>query len=152
MMKRNDRLILIYAALGPLFGALTFIVPAAVVFGFVKPSVRAELIIDHWPPIVILSYVFGIIPGFVSAFVTIFATRWLPSRFWRLVAAPVIGGLVSALLIGLTSTLQNDVPMGSGSDLYWLGYLLLFATGAVAAFLCMAIVEILHPLPIKALA
>ncbi len=145
-MRRNDRLVLVFVFLGPLFGGMTFVVPAALYYWLIAPASGAELIIDNWPPIVIVGYVLGIIPAFTTAFLANFVTRWLAVASGRVFAAGAIGGVVSAL-IGIVGSLAQY----SDGDLLIAG-LFCFVPGAVAGVLCMVVVEVLHPLPARTVA
>jgi hypothetical protein len=142
---RNVWLVITSLAVGPAFGGLTFLVAAGVTDAMVSPGPRPATVAgidDYWPIILIGAYVLGAIPGIVSAAIMIVVTRWLPLLWQRLVAAPLIGAVVS--LLGLSFLLFMD-NHGSVDDLMIAGVFML--SGAVAGLACIAIIELFHPLP-----
>jgi hypothetical protein len=146
MSRRNVWLVITSLAVGPAFGGLTFIVLAGITDALASPNPRPATVFgidDYWPIILTGAYVLGAIPGMVSAAIMIFVTRWLPRLWQRLVVAPLIGAVIS--LAGLSFLLFMD-NQGSVDDLM-IG-LVIMASGAVAGFACLAIVELFHPLPV----
>ena len=146
MTRRNIWLIITSLAVGPAFGGLTFIVLAGITDAMASPNPRPPTVAgidDYWPIVLTGAYVLGAIPGIISAAIMIFVTRWLPLLWQRLVAAPLIGAVVS--LLGLSFLLFMD-NQGSVDDLM-IG-LVIMASGAVAGIACLALVELFHPLPV----
>lgn len=146
-MARNVWLILTFTFFGPLVGAVAELVLALAIDPILSgPSPAGnsgtDRLLSAWPFVLSMGYALGLAPGFVSAIVQIIATRWLPGRGARLIAAAIIGAVVSAVLIGAFMLLSE---MGSPADLWFV--LLVAIPGAIAAVISLALVELFHPLP-----
>jgi len=147
MTPRTVWTILTSLAIGPAFGGLTFIVFAGITDAMTAQGPRPTTVAgvdDYWPIILIGAYVLGAIPAVLSASLMIYVTRWLPALWQRLIAAPVIGALVSLTLLAF---LVFTDPEGAVDDLMIASAIML--SGAVAGLASIAIVELLHPLPAR---
>ncbi|QQR35868.1 hypothetical protein JI749_16240 [Devosia oryziradicis] len=145
MTRRNVWLGLVSVVIGPLVGSLTFIAITLitdVVFFGTQPS--SNLLLREWPVVLTAGYVFGFAPGLGFAAAMALVSRKLPTLAQRLVAAPVVGALLS---IAILSVILFGQSLG-GLDLDML--LILAITGAVAGLVSLAIVELFHPLPTPA--
>jgi len=144
MMARNIWLILTFTFFGPLVGALVELLLALAVDPILSgpDTSGTERLLSSWPFILSMGYALGLAPAFVAAIIQIIATRWLPSRAGRLIAATLIGAVTSTVLIGAFMLASE---MGSPADLWFL--LLVAVPGGVAALLSLALVELFHPLP-----
>lgn len=149
-MRRTIWLIIASLVVGPAFGGLTFMACVGILDGKPSPgAVRstANFLADYWPIIVTASYTLGAIPALVSALIMAFVTRWLPTRWQRLITASIVGGAVSVVVIGLFLLADG---MNSVDDLTIA--LAIAASGAVAGFASLALVELFHPLPAPSMA
>lgn len=145
MTRRTVWLIITSLVVGPAFGGLTFIVAATLTDAAATPANSGPILMsidDYWPIVLTASYVFGAVPAFLSAIVMAIATRWLPTLWQRLVAAPVIGALVS--MACLSFILFTD---GHGAVDDWMIMGVIAFSGVVAGFASLAVVELFHPLP-----
>ena len=146
MTPRSVWMIVSAVALGPAFGGLTFMVLTAIVDAMAPQPPNPAVVFgidDYWPIILVASYVLGAIPGMLSAATMIVLTRWLPALWSRLLVAPLVGAVISAVC--LSFLLLGEGVFGSLYGLMVLG--VIAASGAVAAVACLAIVELFHPLP-----
>ena len=146
-MSRNIWLILTFSFFGPLVGAVTFVLVAVTVDPILSRPGESGLasMAEHWPLIVTTGYVLGITPAFISAILQILATPSLPTVRRRLIAAPIIGALVSTIVLGLFFLTQGFNIRTDG----WI-FALFALTGGVAAFVSILLVELFHKLPAKA--
>lgn len=145
-MKRNDRLILIFAVLGPLIGGLGLMLPLAALLMITD---REQIVSYYWMPGLMIAYVVGIVPGFITALLTI-ATTWLATAFLRILVASAIGFVVSLSSLLLLSFAQgsefplpyrpDEIPLALAGIVVFLGW-----PGGIAALACMTVVEFLHP-------
>ena len=144
-MIRNIWLLVVSIFIGPLIGGLVFFTFATVTDGIIVHSAggsASSFLGDNWPIILIGAYTLGVIPAGVSAVIMMIVGRFLPQRWQRLVVGPVIGAVVSAAAIGVF-LFADDV--NSVDDFIIISGVAL--TGAVSAFLCVALIELWHPLP-----
>ena len=143
-MARNIWLILTFTFFGPLVGAVAELLLALAADPILSGSDSAgtDRLLSTWPFILTVGYAVGLAPAFIAAILQIIATRWLPTRGRRLIAAAVIGAVTSAVLIGTFMALSE---MGSPADLWFL--LLVAVPGAIAAVVSLALVELFPPLP-----
>ena len=149
MTPRNTWTMITALAVGPAVGGLTFIVLAGVTDALFVDRPRGPTVAgfeDYWPMILIGAYVLGAIPAILSAGLVIYVTRWLPAPWQRLLAASAIGGVVSCACLTV-------LLLGTGGVVSLYGLMIaavIFASGAVAAAISLATVEIFHPLPAPA--
>jgi hypothetical protein len=144
-MIRNIWLLVVSLFLGPAIGGAVFFAFATITDGIIVHSAggsASNFLGDNWPIILIAAYTLGVIPAGVSAIIMMIVVRWLPQRWQRLVAGPVIGALVSAAGIGIF-IFADDV--NSIDDFVIISGVAL--TGAVSGFLCIGLIELWHPLP-----
>lgn len=143
-MARNVWLILTFTFFGPLVGAVAELLVALASDPILSGSDTSgtDRLLSAWPFVLSMGYALGLAPAFISAIVMIVVTRWLPTLTSRLIAAALIGAVVSTALIGLFMLLSE---MGNPADLWLL--LLVAIPGAVAAFVSLWLVELFHPRP-----
>ncbi len=144
-MARNIWLLVVSLFLGPAIGGLVFFAFATVTDGIVTHAAgrsAASFLGENWPIILVAAYVLGSIPAGISAVITIVSSRFLQYRWQRLVVGTAIGGLVSAITIGVFIFADET---NSVDDFIIIGGVAL--TGAVSAFCCVGLVELWHPLP-----
>lgn len=146
MTRRTVWLVITSLVVGPALGGPTFLVAATLTDAAATPANSRPIILillDYWPMVVTGSYLLGVVPALLSAIGMAVATRWLPAIWQRLLVAPVIGALISVAIL-------NVMLLGGGhgtiDDLMITG--VLAASGAIAGFACLAIVELFHPLPV----
>lgn len=136
MDRRDRRLLLISALLGPLVGLALFVVGAAVgygrQYGMSEGFASLLLPIAFLPLAIVGAYLMGAIPALIGALVIVVLGRWFPQRR-LLLAAPV--GAVSTLPLYLW--LSGSMP----PDLAGPGGIFLAIVGAVSALLCVAIAD-----------
>jgi len=146
MTPRSIWMIVTAVALGPAVGGLAFMVFVGITeaMGPQPPNPATVFgVEEYWPIILVGAYVLGAIPAMLSAGAMIVLTRRLPALWQRLLAAPVVGGAISAVCLSI-------LLLGEGifTSLYGLMVLgVIFASGAVAALACLAIVELFHRVP-----
>ncbi|UJW85204.1 hypothetical protein [Devosia sp. SL43] len=141
MTRRNVWLALVSVFIGPLIGSLTFVAAALawnLLFYGTDPS--ANFLLRNWPIVFTSGYVFGFVPALAFAIAMAFLSRQLPKLHQRLIAAPIVGALLSIAILSLVLFGQSF----GGFDLAML--LILGSTGAVAGLVCQAIIEPFHPL------
>ncbi len=144
-MSRNIWLLVVSLFLGPAIGGLVFFAFAAVTDGFIAHSASQSatgFLGENWPIILVAAYVLGAIPAGMSAVVMMIVGRFLPHRWQRLLASPVVGAIVSAAAIGFFIFADDT---NSVDDFIIIGGVAL--TGAVSAFFCVGLIELWHPLP-----
>ena len=142
MSRRNIWLALVSVGIGPLVGSLTFIAVAlASDLLFYRTDPSNNFLLRDWPIVFTAGYAFGFVPGLAFAVVMAFLSPRLPTLRLRLLAAPAVGAILSILILSVVVFGQS---LG-GFDAFML--LVLGATGAVAGFVSLGLVEIFHPLP-----
>lgn len=147
-MIRNIWLLVVSLVIGPAIGGTVFFAFASITDAVIVHSgggSAGEFLGNNWPIILIAAYTLGMVPAFVSAILMITVMRWLPQRWQRLTAAPIVGALVSAAAIGVFLFADDvnsvdDISIISGVAL----------TGAISALCCVGLVELWQPLPKKA--
>lgn len=149
MTPRSLWTIIVALAIGPAFGGLTFLGLAALTDALFVDRPRGPTVAgfeDYWPMILVGAYVLGAIPAVLSAGLMIYVTRWLSVWWQRLLAASAIGGVITCACLSL-------VLLGYGGIASFYGLMIatvIFASGAVAGAVSLAIVERFHPLPANA--
>jgi hypothetical protein len=141
MTRRNVWLALVSVFIGPLIGSLTFIAAAlGSDFLFYRTDPSSNFLLRDWPVVLTAGYVFGFAPALAFAIAMAFLTRQLPRLHQRLIAAPIVGALLSIAILSLVLFGQSF----GGFDLAM--FLILGSTGAVAGLVSQAIIEPFHPL------
>jgi hypothetical protein len=144
-MARNIWLLVVSLFIGPAIGGLVFFAFAAIADGIIVESAGGSasgFLGENWPIILTAAYALGVVPAAVSAVVMMVVGPLLPMRWQRLVAALLVGALVSAATIGFF-LFSDDV--NSVDDITIIS--LVAATGAISAFCCFGLIELWHPLP-----
>lgn len=147
MTRRDIWLVVTSLALGPALGALGFMLAVIVTDATASPT-RPNMpgglafVVDYWPVILSAGYILGAIPGLASAVIMSLLTRALPRRAHRLIAAPLVGAVVSIAILSFVLFGGRGPTLG---DLMMI-VSVLFA-GAVAGFGCLAVIERFHPWP-----
>lgn len=147
MTRRDVWLIITSLGVGPGVGALAFMLAVILTDATASPT-RPNMpnglafVTDYWPAILTAGYVLGAVPGLASAVIMSLLTRVLPRRGHRLMVAPLVGAVVSVAILSFALFGQRGPTLG---DLMLI-VSVLFA-GAIAAFICLALVECFHPWP-----
>ncbi len=144
MIKRNIWLLVVSLFIGPAIGAVTFLTLVNIIDGgSASSNASAQAFTDdYWPLVLMFAYVVGWLPAGISAIIMMLVTRFLPTRWLRLITGTVIGAIVSAAYIGLFIFADHTNSM---DDFAILGIAAL--TGGVSALFCIALIELFHPLP-----
>jgi hypothetical protein len=144
MTKRNVWLLITSIIIGPLIGSVAFMI-GTTLFDWPyagQQSGAVKFLANYWPLILSSGYALGLIPAVIFAVAMIILSRRIPRRSGRLWVASVVGAAISGVCIGLFLT---GGFAGVTDSLYILGAVVV--TGAIAGLVCMALVELFHPLP-----
>ena len=144
MTKRNVWLFVMAVVVGPLIGSVALIGGMTLydwVFEGGGPG-ALDFFVGYWPFLLSVGYTLGGIPAAIFAIAMANLSPRIASKRTRLGVAALIGGVTSLVIVGFFTVGGFGGPADSIVILVAIGL-----TGALSAFVCMAAIERLHPLP-----